>query len=540
MNDIFALAAQNTVVAFVLALFAYGLTRVWHNPPVAHLLWLLVLVKLVAPPIIHVERSAFGLPSSTHTRGQVITDVSPAEGQEAESHSPFDWPTAQRAAQASASRATERDFAAGLRRFWDRGRPVLFWLWLGGAALCALVSATRIVRFERLLRDTLPASARLQRLAFEVAGKLSIRRVPDVRYANCVDVPMVWCAGRRPAIVLPICLSRQFDDQQVGMILTHELAHLRRRDHWVRGVELIVSVIYWWNPLVWAIRRQIHDAEDLCCDAWVRYAFPDCTKRYAEVVLKAAESSIASKVGARLLPASSFLHSLSLKARIEMILESRFAPSVSTRSMFVIALLALFVLPSFVQATKAEPAAGSTSKTAATPAGKPNPTTTSEFPYAVKFEQGATRFLNSDKIKIVEIRGTADTFAPGNIYWIKGTYTLASHDRAILLASITVTDWVEIMNSLGDLAVRADHFNPGKATDAIPGHATGAELKVQRTVVNRGTGSFTLFLPMSHKGMPHVSFHSFENGEGFGGNYFGTGDSVLKRWWGTNETVEKR
>ncbi len=298
MNDIFALAAQNTVIGLVLALFVYGLTRVWRNPPAAHLLWLLVLIKLVAPPIIHVEWSAFGLFSSMHTRGQVITNVSPAEGQEAESHPPFDWPTAQRTAQASATSATEHDFAAGLWRFWDRVRPVLLWLWLGGAALCALVSATRIVRFERLLRDTLPASTRLQRLAFEVAGKLSIRRVPDVRYVDCVDVPMVWCAGRRPTIVLPMRLSRQFDDQQVGMILAHELAHLRRRDHWVRSVELIVSVIYWWNPLVWAIRRQIHHAEDLCCDAWVRYAFPDCTKRYAEVVLKAAESLIASKVGA--------------------------------------------------------------------------------------------------------------------------------------------------------------------------------------------------------------------------------------------------
>ena len=58
----------------------------------------------------------------------------------------------------------------------------------------ALVSATRIVRFERLLRDTLPASTRLQQLAFEVTGKLGIRRVPDVRYVDCIDVPMVWCA----------------------------------------------------------------------------------------------------------------------------------------------------------------------------------------------------------------------------------------------------------------------------------------------------------------------------------------------------------
>jgi hypothetical protein len=56
-------------------------------------------------------------------------------------------------------------------------------------------------------------------------------------------------------------------------------------------------------------------------------------------------------------------------------------------------------------------------------------------------------------------------------------------------------------------------------------------LKVQTTVVNKGAGTFTLFLPMSCRGWPHVSFYPADNGEGFGGNYFGTGDSVLKQWW---------
>ena len=250
------------------------------------------------------------------------------------------------------------ELVMGFRPFWNRGVPVLLGIWLGGAVVCVLVSATRIMRFKRLLRDMLPASARLRQLACEVAGKLAVRRVPEVRYADCVDVPLVWCTGWRPTIVLPMGLSRQLDDQQVAMILAHELAHLRRRDYLVRGIELIVSVIYWWNPLVWVIRRQIHHAEDLCCDAWVRYAFPGETKRYSEALLKAAESFSASKVGSRLLLASRFLHSLSLKARVEMILESRFAPSVSTRSLLVITLVALLVLPWSVQIAKAEAASG--------------------------------------------------------------------------------------------------------------------------------------------------------------------------------------
>src|SRR5262249_6103728 len=150
------------------------------------------------------------------------------------------------------------------------------------------------------------------------------------------------------------------------------------------------SAVCWWNPLVWAVRRQLHQAEDLCCDAWVRWAFPGGTKRYAEVVLKAAESLNASPVGARLLPASPFLRRLSLKARIEMLLESRFAPSASPRAKVVIGLVAVVILPAFVQTTETETRAGSDGNAPAVP--KPEAPTTLEFPHAVRFEQGATRF----------------------------------------------------------------------------------------------------------------------------------------------------
>ena len=103
----------------------------------------------------------------------------------------------------------------------------------------------------------------------------------------------------------------------------------------------------------------------------------------------------------------------------------------------------------------------------------------------VKFEQGATRFQDGDKITILEVRGTADTMSPGNTYRIKGTYTLASHDRATLAAYTTAS----------------------KAADG-----TGPTHKVQSTVVNRGTGTFTLVLPMSCEGWPHLSFYPADGG----------------------------
>lgn len=59
---------------------------------------------------------------------------------------------------------------------------------------------------------------------------------------------------------------------------------------------------------------------------------------------------------------------------------------------------------------------------------------------------------------------------------------------------------------------------------------------MQTTLVDKGTGTFTLYLPMNCRGWPHVSFYPAEGGNDFGGNYFGTGESTLKQRWGTKDS----
>ncbi len=125
-----------------------------------------------------------------------------------------------------------------------------------------------------------------------------------------------------------------------------------------------------------------------------------------------------------------------------------------------------------------------------------------EFPHTVEFEAGGSQFAMGDNITVLEVRGTAKTFKPGNRYWIRGTYRLSSRDKATLSVFTTAKD-------------AADGKGPVFAEQTIQ--------------IERGDGSFTLVLPMSYRGWPHASFYPAEGGEGFGGTYFGTDDSVLKR-----------
>ena len=157
MNDLFVFAAHNTVVALVLALFVCGLTHFWRNPPAAHVIWLLVLVRLVALPVVRLEVFAPRLAELPHARGRETAQESRIEARNDLSQPTFnDLPTSQTTAEASATRNVRDEPAATFPLFWNRAVPLFVGVWIGGAVVCVLVAATRIVRFERRLRDTLP------------------------------------------------------------------------------------------------------------------------------------------------------------------------------------------------------------------------------------------------------------------------------------------------------------------------------------------------------------------------------------------------
>jgi RND family efflux transporter MFP subunit len=100
---------------------------------------------------------------------------------------------------------------------------------------------------------------------------------------------MVWVplAGP-PRLVLPEELWGRLDNAQQEAVLAHELAHLKRRDHWVRRLEALACGLYWWDPVAWWARREVERAEERCCDAWVLWALPTAAGAYAEALVMTA------------------------------------------------------------------------------------------------------------------------------------------------------------------------------------------------------------------------------------------------------------
>src|SRR5439155_22158833 len=122
-------------------------------------------------------------------------------------------------------------------------------------------------RFHALLANARLAPAEVQAQAAELARQMGMAHCPQVWLVPGSLPPMVWAVGRA-RVLFPAGLLDRLDGEARASLLAHELAHVRRLDHWVRWLELVVLGLYWWYPLAWLARRQMQAREEECCDAW--------------------------------------------------------------------------------------------------------------------------------------------------------------------------------------------------------------------------------------------------------------------------------
>lgn len=275
-----------------LGLVAALVTRWYRHPAVAHGLWLAVLVRFLVPaalalPILpaHLVPS-WAVPSWTVSSAPTHEDLDHAAAlQPARDPSSL---AATRAASEPQPVATRDAVTTMATNQWPLATTVLAF-WLAGSLVAAGIARTRGRRARGWLREASEASpalvARLNRLA-ERAG---LRRVPALRVVDGPVPAHIAFERLRPVLVLPEALLTSLDRASLDAVLVHELAHLRRRDPWVRPLELLVGIVYWWHPVTWWARRNLRRAEELACDIWVAHTLPHRGRAYAEGLLTALE-----------------------------------------------------------------------------------------------------------------------------------------------------------------------------------------------------------------------------------------------------------
>jgi bla regulator protein BlaR1 len=356
VDTLLRVGLSNAVAACGLAAVAAAVGYFCRRPAVRHALWLLVLLKFVTPPLIDVPvwhaapAEDPAAVAEAPAPPEIAVVVRPAEE---EGPAPF---AAEEPAAPQEEPAVALDDAEpaspppGEPRAEPATAPALAWrplvaaAWLAGSALWLAVAGLRARRFASLLRYAKPAPAWLQREAGDVAVRLGLKAAPALWLVPGRVSPMLWAPGWTARLLLPAGLLDRLDGAGRRTLLAHELAHLRRGDHRVRLFELLVTSLFWWHPIVWLARRELREAEEQCCDAWVLFALPESAKPYALALVETVDflseappalPALASGVG----------HVHDLRRRVTMIMQGTTPRALTWGGVLGLLGLGTFLLP---------------------------------------------------------------------------------------------------------------------------------------------------------------------------------------------------
>lgn len=232
------------------------------------------------------------------------------------------------------------DRAAGLT--WQ---AVLLVLWSVVCMGTGLLVLRKTLFLKRLVRGAYPADKRLAGLFESCRERMLIGRDVGLRVSSVVPSPAVYGFFRPIVLVPERMICDDFETKELEAIFIHELVHVQRCDLWVKLLQTILQVVYFYNPLLWLANATIRRVRELAVDEAVLVILGKSTSEvYPRTLVKIAGWVLDQPVhGLRLIGVMESNHLLT--ERINLMLHK---PIPNSKKVGIIGLGILFVLGVFL------------------------------------------------------------------------------------------------------------------------------------------------------------------------------------------------
>ncbi|MCL6472570.1 MAG: M56 family metallopeptidase [Firmicutes bacterium] len=114
----------------------------------------------------------------------------------------------------------------------------------------------------RLSRDDYP---QIYAILNRLADKLKVKQPELVVTTKYHFVPFS-IGHKMPIIVISQALIDSFSEEQLEIMLAHELAHIKRYDNLTGWISLILRDLLFFNPIVYPIYHMIEEEKEMACD----------------------------------------------------------------------------------------------------------------------------------------------------------------------------------------------------------------------------------------------------------------------------------
>ena len=237
-----------------------------HRPAAArHMVWAVALLAILALPLMGRALPPLRLPASLGIVAWHLPAIPRAESPAAAGD------ISGRSAGAGTARAPQApnqlDRGAGAVKLTG---SALLALWLLGVMVLGVRRIFAETRVRRILRagQSLDDPV-LARWVGQVAASSGMRGPVRLRLSEDLSSPGVTGVFR-PVLLLPAS-ALAWSRERLSQVLTHEFAHVTRRDCLLNLVADLAGIVYWCNPLVRsAVKRLRTESEHACDDLVLR------------------------------------------------------------------------------------------------------------------------------------------------------------------------------------------------------------------------------------------------------------------------------
>lgn len=194
-------------------------------------------------------------------------------------------------------------------------------IWGIGFFVILLRSAVAVLYLRRVLQSGRKVDSETEQRFRTLKDTLGIRRPVTLLISPMVDSPFTW-GITRTRIALPELFALWSPDE-LEMILTHELEHIRRHDAQAVFVSRLFLALNWINPFAWIANRQAVQLREEACDQSVlRRGYS--SGRYAEMLFRQAKYSASPSLQAC---TTAVAETGTIEKRIKMILNKTTKPA---------------------------------------------------------------------------------------------------------------------------------------------------------------------------------------------------------------------
>ncbi|WP_165835904.1 M56 family metallopeptidase [Marinifilum breve] len=148
----------------------------------------------------------------------------------------------------------------------DQYFPIMVNIWIIGVCILSCHMTFNYLQTIKLRKHlTYPVSKQTQNIAEKLIQKINLKQKITILESGYVQTPSL-VGYFKPVVLLPVSMLSGIPENQLEIIIAHELAHIKRHDYLFQFIQGIIELLFFYHPVVWWLSSVVNTEREHICD----------------------------------------------------------------------------------------------------------------------------------------------------------------------------------------------------------------------------------------------------------------------------------